>query len=119
MDSANFMCETVRQDWTCDSLAESSSRSARELISNEPRKDLSLRVISCGLIFQEVRWLPSLRFSGVRLTAKRAPQGGMKQHRNLKRLSPVLSTHLRNKRYFLDDEKDNKKLFSCSRSASR
>lgn len=56
----------VRQKWTCNSLAENSSRSVREL-SNEPRKDL--RGISCGLIFQEVRWLPCRRFSGVRLTA--------------------------------------------------
>ncbi len=65
------MRNTVRQDWTSTSLAENSRRSVQQL-SAEPRKDLSLRVISCGLIFQEVRWLPSRRFYGVRLTADRS-----------------------------------------------
>lgn len=104
--------------WTCNSLVDNSSRSVREL-SDEPRKDLSLCVISCRLIFQEVRWLPSHRFSGVRLTGNSSKQGGIKYHQNFKRLGPMLRWQLRKKLYSLNEEKENKKLFLCSCSASR
>lgn len=77
--SANFTCDTVRQDRTRNSLVENSSRFVTGL-SNAPRKALSLRVISCRLIFQEVRWLPSCRFSGVRLTANSSTPGMNKHH---------------------------------------
>ncbi len=104
----------MRQDWTCNSLAENSSRSVREL-SIEQRKDLSLRVISCGLMFQEVRWLPSRRFYGVRLTADSSARRNKNTTRNLKRLvlGPLLRTRLRNKGHFLNEEKRDKKSYFC------